>query len=379
MNHRGEMSFEIQRLYGGELALQTIGAADVLLIGAVPVNNFFDMLAEGQATVVDGTLIVDGREVRVHNRVNYEDEKGNYTILVGEDGNSLLGWIDTPEGRLNVTAGINKTDIFGAFVLLEAARKHRIKKFIQISTDEVYGSIEQGSFKESDPLMPSSPYSASKAGADRLAYSYYVTYDLPIIVTRCSNNFGPYQYPEKLISLFVTNALEDKNLPVYGDGKNVRDWIYVWDHCNAIDFIIMIFLALIGSILIYNYYPEIFYILSFVFIIIIIFFIFLMKEKRGNWLFRLFIKPLFPKKFRDKIDKSIKLLYEDLPKHKDIIFLFLIGLSVWIIFGLQVYIIAYSFSIDIPVISFIAFGDIFGKAKVRTAVDGNMIVVIYYS
>lgn len=131
-----------------------------------------------------------------------------------------------------------KTDIFGAFVLLESARKHGVKKFIQISTDEVYGSIEQGSFKESDPLMPSSPYSASKAGADRLAFSYYVTYSLPVIITRCSNNFGPYQYPEKLIPLFVTNALEDKKLPVYGDGKNVRDWIYVWDHCNAIEFII---------------------------------------------------------------------------------------------------------------------------------------------
>ncbi len=131
-----------------------------------------------------------------------------------------------------------KTDIFGAFVLLEAARKCGIRKFIQISTDEVYGSIEQGSFSETDPLMPSSPYSASKAGADRLAFSYFVTYQLPVIVTRCSNNFGPLQYPEKLISLFVTNALEDKKLPVYGDGQNIRDWIYVWDHCDAIDFIL---------------------------------------------------------------------------------------------------------------------------------------------
>lgn len=131
-----------------------------------------------------------------------------------------------------------KTDIYGTFVLLEIARKYSIKKFIQISTDEVYGSIENGSFRETDPLMPSSPYSASKAGADRLAYSYFVTYDLPVIVTRCSNNFGPYQYPEKLIPLFVTNAIEDKQLPLYGDGKNVRDWIYVMDHCDAIDFIL---------------------------------------------------------------------------------------------------------------------------------------------
>ncbi len=131
-----------------------------------------------------------------------------------------------------------KTDIYGTFVLLESARKYSIKKFIQISTDEVYGSIEKGSFKETDPLMPSSPYSASKAGADRLAYSYFVTYNLPVIITRCSNNFGPYQYPEKLIPLFVTNAIEDKKLPLYGDGENVRDWIYVMDHCDAIDFIL---------------------------------------------------------------------------------------------------------------------------------------------
>ncbi|MDZ7314489.1 MAG: dTDP-glucose 4,6-dehydratase [candidate division KSB1 bacterium] len=131
-----------------------------------------------------------------------------------------------------------KTDIYGAFVLLEAARRHGVRKFVQISTDEVYGSITSGSFKETDVLEPSSPYSASKAGADRLAYSYFVTYNLPVIITRCSNNFGPYQYPEKLIPLFVTNAIEDKPLPIYGDGKNVRDWIYVLDHCDAVDFLI---------------------------------------------------------------------------------------------------------------------------------------------
>ncbi len=130
-----------------------------------------------------------------------------------------------------------KTDIFGAFALLEAARKNHIQRFIQISTDEVYGSIENGSFKETDALMPSSPYSASKTGADRLAYSYFVTYHLPVQITRCSNNFGPYHYPEKLIPLFVTNAMENKKLPIYGDGQNVRDWIYVIDHCDAIDYV----------------------------------------------------------------------------------------------------------------------------------------------
>lgn len=128
-----------------------------------------------------------------------------------------------------------RTDIFGVFVLLEAARRNTIERFLQISTDEVYGSVETGSFKETDPLMPSSPYSASKTGADRLAYSYFVTYDLPVQITRCSNNFGPYHYPEKLIPLFITNALDNKALPIYGDGKNVRDWIYVEDHCEALD------------------------------------------------------------------------------------------------------------------------------------------------
>ena len=131
-----------------------------------------------------------------------------------------------------------KTDIFGVFTLLEASKEFGVDLFLQISTDEVYGSIAEGSFCEGDPLLPSSPYSASKAGGDRLAYSYYVTYNLPVIITRASNNYGPFQYPEKLISLFVTNALEDRDLPVYGDGKNVRDWLYVSDHCSAVHFII---------------------------------------------------------------------------------------------------------------------------------------------
>jgi dTDP-glucose 4,6-dehydratase len=133
-----------------------------------------------------------------------------------------------------------ETDVHGVLVLLEEARKHapKLKRFIQISTDEVYGSIETGSFRESDPLNPRNPYSASKAGGDRMAYAYAQTYGLPVIVTRASNNFGPWQYPEKLIPLFVTNALDDLPLPLYGDGKNVRDWLFVEDHCAAIDFLI---------------------------------------------------------------------------------------------------------------------------------------------
>ncbi|MGA2604925.1 MAG: dTDP-glucose 4,6-dehydratase [Verrucomicrobiia bacterium] len=131
-----------------------------------------------------------------------------------------------------------KTDVLGAFTLLEAARQFGVKKFIQISTDEVYGSIASGSFTEDSPLNPRNPYSASKAGADRLAYAYFTTHNVPVTITRCSNNFGPNQYPEKFIPLFITNALEGKPLPLYGDGRNVRDWIYAEDHCTAVDFLI---------------------------------------------------------------------------------------------------------------------------------------------
>lgn len=131
-----------------------------------------------------------------------------------------------------------KTDILGVYFLLEEALKRKVKLFIQISTDEVYGEILEGSFTEESPLNPRSPYSASKAGGDRLANAYYHTYGVPVIITRASNNFGPYQYPEKLIPLFITNALEDLPLPLYGDGLQVRDWLFVEDHCIALDILI---------------------------------------------------------------------------------------------------------------------------------------------
>jgi len=128
-----------------------------------------------------------------------------------------------------------KTNIMGTQVLLEAAKKYKVKRFEHISTDETYGSTEKGKFKETDSLSPNSPYAASKAGADLLARSYYKTFNLPILITRSSNNFGPYQYPEKLIPLFITNILENKKVPLYDKGKNIRDWIYVLDNCSGID------------------------------------------------------------------------------------------------------------------------------------------------
>ncbi len=131
-----------------------------------------------------------------------------------------------------------KTNVIGTWNLLEAAREKNIEKFIQISTDEVYGSILEGSSFEDSPLNPSSPYAQSKATADLLALNYFKNYNLPVIIPRSSNNFGPNQYPEKVIPLFVTNALEDKELPLYGDGLNERDWLYVEDNCEAIDLLI---------------------------------------------------------------------------------------------------------------------------------------------
>jgi len=127
-----------------------------------------------------------------------------------------------------------KTDVIGTAVLLEQARKQDIERFIYISTDEVYGSVEKGFSKESDPLSPRSPYSASKAAADHLSFAFYHTYGLPVIVHRAANNYGPRQFPEKLIPLFITNLLEGKKVPLYGTGKNIRDWLYVEDNCSAI-------------------------------------------------------------------------------------------------------------------------------------------------
>jgi dTDP-glucose 4,6-dehydratase len=128
-----------------------------------------------------------------------------------------------------------QTDVYGTHVLLEAVKKFGLRRILHVSTDEVYGSVSEGSSVETDNLLPNSPYSASKAGGDLLCRAYHVTYGVPVVVTRGSNNFGPYQYPEKVIPLFITNALDNQPVPLYGDGLNVRDWLYVLDHCEAID------------------------------------------------------------------------------------------------------------------------------------------------
>ena len=181
----------------------------------------------------------------VEKNPNYRFVKGD--ICDGEIVNKLAKNVDiivnfaaeTHVDRSIVDASeFVQTNVYGTYVLLEAAKKYEIFRYIQISTDEVYGSIERGSFKEEDALHPNSPYAASKAAADHLVLSYFATYKLPVIIVRSSNNFGQYQFPEKVIPLFITNALEDKKLPLYGDGLNVRDWLYVLDNCRAIDLIL---------------------------------------------------------------------------------------------------------------------------------------------
>ena len=183
----------------------------------------------------------------IEDKPNYKFIKGDIadTKIVGEIFSSTkIDAVVNFAAESHVDRSINdpgvfiQTDVYGTFVLLEAAKNHKTKLFFHISTDEVYGSILEGSFKEDDPLLPNSPYSASKAGAEMIVRSFYKTYNTPVVITRTSNNFGPFQYPEKIIPLFVTNLIDDIKVPLYGDGLNVRDWLYVEDNCRAIDIVL---------------------------------------------------------------------------------------------------------------------------------------------
>ena len=181
------------------------------------------------------------------------EDMGNYTFVKGnimdkELVNDLVAksdYVINFAAESHVDRSITDPEIFiksnvlGTQVLLNAAKEFGVEKYIQISTDEVYGTLsETGYFSEITPLQPNSPYSASKAGGDLITRAYFETFDLPVNITRCSNNYGPYQFPEKLIPLMISNALEDKKLPIYGDGKNIRDWLHVYDHCQAIDLVL---------------------------------------------------------------------------------------------------------------------------------------------
>jgi len=184
-----------------------------------------------------------------------QEENPRYTFIRGDINNSKL--VDYLVKKHEIDVIVNfaaeshvdrsitnpdifvKTNVLGTQSLLDVAKANNIEKFVQVSTDEVYGSLgDEGFFTEKTPLAPNSPYSASKTGADLLVRSYFETYGLDVNITRCSNNYGPYHFPEKLIPLIVTNAIEGKELPIYGDGENIRDWLHVKDHCSAIDLVI---------------------------------------------------------------------------------------------------------------------------------------------
>lgn len=186
--------------------------------------------------------------VEVENHHNYTFVKGDicdYSLVNQLVLSTGINYIINFAAESHVDRSIEdpgifiRTNVLGTQTLLDIARKNKVDKFVQISTDEVYGSLgDNGYFTEETSLTPNSPYSASKAGADMLVRAYHETFDLTTNITRCSNNYGPYQFPEKLIPLMIANAQEDKELPVYGDGLNIRDWLHVKDHCRAIDMVL---------------------------------------------------------------------------------------------------------------------------------------------
>ncbi len=179
----------------------------------------------------------------VENNPNYKFVKGNICDRnLVSDIIKNVNWVVNFAAESHVDNSIKHPEIFvetnvqGTLALLQTCKELGIERYLQVSTDEVYGTLgKTGYFYETTPLAPNSPYSASKAGADLLVRAYYETYKLPVLITRCSNNYGPYQYPEKLIPFFISKLLKGEKVPVYGDGLNIRDWLYVYDHCEAID------------------------------------------------------------------------------------------------------------------------------------------------
>jgi len=224
---------------------------NILVTGAAGFigSNFVRML--GETGKSDWNIIAYDNLTYAGNLANLTDCQGwdNYQFIKGDicdapDVDTVMKNVDVVvhfaaeshvDRSILSAADFIRTNVEGTRVLVDAAMKHKVSRFVQVSTDEVYGSLgKTGLFTEKTPLSPNSPYSASKAAADLLVLAYQRTYGFPVLVTRCSNNYGPYQFPEKLIPLFVTNLLEDRSVPVYGDGRQIRDWIHVDDHCRAI-------------------------------------------------------------------------------------------------------------------------------------------------
>ncbi|MFJ8102264.1 dTDP-glucose 4,6-dehydratase [Lysinibacillus sp. NPDC096212] len=218
-------------------------------IGSNFVNYMVDKYPQYSIVNVDALTYAGNLEnlKQCEGKSNYQFVKADITDaktmdqLIGDGVDAVINFAAESHVDRSITnPGIFvQTNIQGTQVLLDAAKKYKIKKYLQVSTDEVYGTLgEDGYFTEQTPLSPNSPYSASKAGADLLVLAYHETFGLPVNITRCSNNYGSFHFPEKLIPLMIINALNDKKLPVYGDGKNVRDWLHVTDHCSAIDLVL---------------------------------------------------------------------------------------------------------------------------------------------
>ena len=215
-------------------------------------SNYVRMLLDGSLVGVSKLMILD--------KLTYSGNKSNLQGLNQSDYEFIQGDICDSELVSKLTKRVDsvvnfaaeshvdrsidsskefyQTNVIGTHTLLEAARKNNLKTFIQISTDEVYGSITEGSWDESFPLLPNSPYAASKASGDLISQAFFRTYGIDVRITRCSNNYGPYQFPEKVIPLFITNLLRNKKVPLYGDGLNVRDWLHVTDHCRGIHLVL---------------------------------------------------------------------------------------------------------------------------------------------
>jgi dTDP-glucose 4,6-dehydratase len=208
-----------------------------------------------------GYPAMDGAEVTVLDALTYSGNRGNLDpvadvpglrfvegdicdadlvdeLLPGHDAVVHFAAETHVDRSIYGGAAFVTTNVLGTQVLLDAAVRHRIGRFVHVSTDEVYGSIESGSWTEDHPVLPNSPYSAAKAGSDLLALAYHRTHGLPVMVTRCSNNYGPYQFPEKVVPLFVTNLMDGRRVPLYGDGGNVRDWLHVDDHCRGVQLVL---------------------------------------------------------------------------------------------------------------------------------------------
>ena len=216
-------------------------------IGSNFIRYFLNKYPDYEITSIDAvTYAGNPKNLRdVEKNKNYSFVRGDIcdskiVDKLAQDKDAIINFAaETHVDRSIIESGsFVKTDVLGTHALLEAAKKHNVKKFCQISSDEVYGSIERGSFTEESLLQPNSPYSASKAGGDMLVRAYNRTFGIFTLITRSSNNYGPYQHPEKFMPLFITNLLENKKVPLYGDGLNVRDWLFVLDNCRGIDVVL---------------------------------------------------------------------------------------------------------------------------------------------